>query len=483
MRNEVAAKVYLAALWVVCVYRAATQSIVHDEALTYQLYLAGPASQMFQMFDANHHFLNTLLMYLSVSLFGVSEFAMRIPALAGAALYFAAVYRISRYAFGGGLPFLTAIALTTLNPFILDFMVAARGYGMALALWMWALALLLPLIAEPKTRSRRALSEAGVALALSVVANLVFVLPAALLGGMSMWLLRKRGDPQPDKQARKKLKRRGAEEPSVAIYFALPVGAIAVLFLMISPLASATSDAFYVGVTSIAESLRSLAEVSIAHGSPWRNSPATGWARDAIAFVVAPAILLAGFALGLRRRNTLLLLGPGAAIGSALLLLLAHVLLQAPYPTNRTGIYFLPVVSLTLIGLAASIPNKAAAMAGYALAGILIVQFAAEWNVRKFLTWEYDADTREIAHRVSERATGKGANTVRLGCTWQLEPALNFYRAKNAWTWMQPVTRAPLTEAFDYYALTEFDRPLVSALGLKVLYQGPVSGSVLAVRP
>ncbi|SRR6266851_9145065 len=70
-RRETVLKAYFSALWALCAYRAITQSIVHDEALTYQLYLAGPAARIFDSFDANHHFLNTLLMKLSVSLFGV----------------------------------------------------------------------------------------------------------------------------------------------------------------------------------------------------------------------------------------------------------------------------------------------------------------------------------------------------------------------------------------------------------------------------
>lgn len=90
---------FLACLWVMCLYRAITQSIVHDEALTYELYIAAPLSRVFSYFDANHHFLNTLLMRLSVALFGASECALRLPALAGAALYFAAVYQIAVNAF------------------------------------------------------------------------------------------------------------------------------------------------------------------------------------------------------------------------------------------------------------------------------------------------------------------------------------------------------------------------------------------------
>src|SRR5712692_9648273 len=152
-RREVVLKAYLAALWLVCLYRAVTQSIVHDEALTYQLYLAGPAARIFDSFSANHHFLNTILMRMSVGLLGLSEWSMRLPALAGAALYFAAAYRISVREFRGTLASLLTAALLTLNPMVLDFMVAARGYGMGLALLTWAFAVLLSYLREPGAES------------------------------------------------------------------------------------------------------------------------------------------------------------------------------------------------------------------------------------------------------------------------------------------------------------------------------------------
>jgi hypothetical protein len=59
------AKALLGALFVICVYRAFTQAVVFDEALTWELYIAGPVDKIFHTFDANHHFLNTLLMRLA----------------------------------------------------------------------------------------------------------------------------------------------------------------------------------------------------------------------------------------------------------------------------------------------------------------------------------------------------------------------------------------------------------------------------------
>ncbi len=474
-RLEVAAKVFLGALWAVCVYRAATQSIVHDEALTYRYYLAVPPSRMFTSFDANHHFLNTLLMSLSVSLFGISEWSMRLPALAGAVLYFAAVYRVSRYVFGAGYTFLMAVALLTLDPFVLDFMVAARGYGMALGFWMWALALLAPYIENPKTRTSRKLVEAAIALSLSVVANLVFVMPAAMLAGLTLWLLGKR--------LGKTATRSETAEPSTMVYFALPILSMAIVFFLVSPVHSAKGADFYAGVSTIPDSLQSLATASLAHSGPYAQTRLAEWLSNTFAFFLAPAILVVALAVGIRRRDALMLLCSTTAVGSALLLVALHLASNAPYPIDRTGVYFPPLVLLALVRLAYSgAGGKGVTIAAYALAVSLLLAFGAQWNVHKFFVWAYDADTKDIALQISVRAAGGSPNSVRVASAWQFDPALSFYRDKNRWTWMQPVSRDPEIQGFDYYVMQPWRRPLIERLGLKLVYQGKTTGNLLAAR-
>src|SRR5262249_54089449 len=121
------------------VYRAATQSLTHDEAFTYQMYIAAPFGAMFTVYDANHHFLATLLMRLSTALFGSSELALRLPTLLACAWYFHTVFRLALLAFGDGWTLLLAAALAAGNPLMLDLLAAARGYGLALALLMCAI--------------------------------------------------------------------------------------------------------------------------------------------------------------------------------------------------------------------------------------------------------------------------------------------------------------------------------------------------------
>src|ERR1700746_3455277 len=73
----------LIALSVTNLYRANTQSITCDEAYSYQLWGSRPWSHMFDPSDASNHVLQTLLSKASVAIFGLSEFALRLPTLLG----------------------------------------------------------------------------------------------------------------------------------------------------------------------------------------------------------------------------------------------------------------------------------------------------------------------------------------------------------------------------------------------------------------
>jgi uncharacterized membrane protein len=480
------AKCLLAGLWLVCVYRAITQSLVHDEALTWQLYIDAPVANIFQVFDANHHFLNTVLMRFCASVFGMSEWALRLPALAGAALYFVAVYRLSRSAFGEGLTFLLAVAALALNPFTLDFMVAARGYGMALALLMWALAALIRMLSFSEPLPRKELVIAGTALALSVTANLVFVFPAAFLALAFVILVAHRSraaaKPAPEPKAKhKKVAQPPARNP-VWRWFVLPAVCVGVLFFILAPFSSATQASFYAGASTISESLRSLASVTLEHGGPLRESTTMHVCRDAVAFVLAPALLVAGLWIGAKRRDVVFLLAAIPAAASALAWLGLHWIADLPYPMDRTGVYFVPLVTIVLIRMTA-LPARVASAAAYALATILVVVFASQFDTRKFVVWEYDADTRQLVQEIAKRRA-PNARAVRVGGSWQLEPSLNFYRSKNNWAaWMGPVDRQAVNAPADFYALIPQDREAIRTQGLAQLWEGPVSHTVLAAPP
>ncbi len=493
-RPEWVAAALLAALWLVCAWRAATQSIVHDEALTYQFYLAGPSSELFNHFDANHHFLSTLLMRVSTTLFGFSPIAMRLPALAGAALFFAALFRFCRWAFGSGWLLPMAVAAVSLNPFILDFMVAARGYGLALALWMWALALVAPQLDVPQldvpqldvpqpgvaAPDRKPVAIAGACAALSVAANLVFVLPVAMLIGIVIWFSARKQRTLVNAPAKKRARGDPRRRSAMWLDFLLPAVAIAIAFLLLAPLEHAAGEHFYAGAASISESLRSLAAVSIDHSGPDAYQRLAAHLVDPVAFVLGPSILIFSAIAGWRLRNLPLILTAIPAAGSAVLLLALHFLLDAPYPADRTGIYFIPALTLAIVAFG-NLPMLALRAAAFAIAILTIVCFAIQFDPRMFAVWQYDADTNRIAAQLSQIvAENAQSRPMTIANSWQLEPALNFYRETLHYDRLPPFTRRPIAPGSDVYVLTLQDRERVEELGLTIVYTGSVSKTVIA---
>jgi hypothetical protein len=69
------------------VVRACVQSVTLDEADTYFWFVAN--SEIFYPYP-NNHVLNTLLIWISTHLFGLSSLTLRMPALLGAAIYIVA---------------------------------------------------------------------------------------------------------------------------------------------------------------------------------------------------------------------------------------------------------------------------------------------------------------------------------------------------------------------------------------------------------
>src|SRR5271165_4832761 len=169
----------VAAAFAVNVYRAAHQSITSDEALTWDLYIANPLNWIFVVYDANNHVLHTLLCRLSVALLGLSELTMRLPSLAGGLLYLAFVYKLCRLLFFNFWTFLLAMGALMLNPFLMDYLSAARGYGMALGFFIAALYFAVRFFDDgPEAADANRVPLAAVLLGLAISANLVFLFPA-----------------------------------------------------------------------------------------------------------------------------------------------------------------------------------------------------------------------------------------------------------------------------------------------------------------
>jgi len=478
----------LAVLFATNVYRAWTQSITVDEAFTYHQWVAKPLAWMFEYFDDNNHLLHSLLCRLSVGALGVSEFTLRIPSLLGGLLYFAGVFRLSALLFGRSGWFLLSVALNSLNPFLLDYLSAARGYGLALGLWVWAAYYLLrsgPAGAVP----------ASIALGLSVASQLTFLFPSVAL--VAVFLVVRLAGSLLNKVSPDRVR----SLRQSALPFCLAGLAIAALILW-GPLQNARVGTHY-GEPSFQRSLGFLFEASLIHSSA---GPASRPAIENLFLRALNVLLWAGLlllalqvakvALGWlsargcgphEERDRHFLILAGAALLTFLLAWLEPKVFRHPYPSERMMLYLLPLLSLAgLLSLrrfwGPSPFQRAILLCGALPVGVILAEFIVHFSVTTYFGWEFDAGTKRIANRIRKQHGRSPQSQVRVGANWTLQESLNFYRAACRMDWMAPVTREGPECYFDYYVFLEENRPGLKRFGLEDLYKDGVSGAVLA-RP
>jgi hypothetical protein len=464
--------------FVLNVYRASTQSLTVDEAFTYNNFVSPPAYEAFAHYDANNHVLNTLLCRLSVWLFGVSELTLRLPSLFGGAVYLLAVLWLSEWMFGAGLRAIVSFAALSANPIVLDYLSAARGYSLGLGFEFVAAGLVVIRLSGGRLVAPRLLNAAfGIALALSAAGNLVFAIPNLVLLLLFLFLLARSTS--------------GLRLWSATLLeIALP-GLIVFGVLMYFPLTHANVSNFYIGEASFSRSAEILLVRSFNHAS-------VRWAEHLelpIARMAAPAILgsllLLTILLAARKtpwpdnRWPVLLIFPATFVGTLATLVALHLLFGFPFPYERTGLYFIPLITFTVLVAAESgIRCRTLRIPGvclYVYLCCVVTQYILELKANRYQEWASDAGTKRVVALLASMHKAQ-AGQRRLGISWEFEPSVSYYLKMYRVDWIEPVTRTDVRSGgFDYYYVTPDDRPVIDALKLNVLYVDPVSQAALAV--
>lgn len=335
----------LAAIFAYDVYRASHIAITTDEAFTYLDFVRTPLHESMKRYDANHHVLHSLVCKLVTSVAGVNEFKLRIPALAGAALYLYFVFRLCRGLFGASWLMLACSLWLAAHPLPLDFQSLARGYSLALGFLLGAITLW----AEEKPK------WIGVFLGLSVSCNLVFIVPAVAM----LMVMRQRRP--------------------VWQFLAVTVPILAM------PLSHAARDNFYFGTESLMESVRSIFQVDSQEK-----------VNRVVIPVLAAGVLLTPFAPKgsvVRRLSVVALLSAGALVG-------AHYVGNVVYPFGRTGIYWVPIA---VLGLFAAIPGRL--RTPFAILSLAAVPFYFMACTPGFYEeWRMDAGDRRISTMIRQQS-------------------------------------------------------------------------------
>jgi hypothetical protein len=518
-----AAVVLLGALLLTTIYRAATQAISHDEALTFEWFQSGPWSQLFGSEFGNHHPLNALFSRVMMSIFGLSEFSIRFPSVVGAALYFYAIFQICAFLLGDGALFLLGIAFLSLNPFLLDYLCIARGYSLGLAFFLYAIyQLMLYLSAKRGARNpNRLLNKAGIAIGLSIGCNVIMIFPVGALASaffallIAEWMLARPAPLEPaaaEEQRRKKKKERKRKAADVTsgrsawqamIHLAVPAIVVAGISVTL-PRKLVYIEEGYLGPPSIFAILEGIVRPSLLHSATGQMGLAALVPLDllvrVVTYFVAPAVLVAVVLLSIamvyawargRSFDTLpetdrVLLLLGTTMPAALLMIVAsRYVFAQPYPEMRTVLYWIPLFGLASLALvkrllAGSRVQQIGAVA--VVAGLLfcIVQFATQFNTRYYAEWAYCAATKDMMQIIRTQHAAKPDSRVQVGASWEFEPGINFYRAMWQLTWMDPVFRESPNADYDYYLLLHNDISLIDRRRLKLLLKDDLSGSALA---
>jgi hypothetical protein len=471
---------FFAFLWAVA--RACVQSITMDEADTYLNFVG--RGDPFQWYPAaNNHFLNSALMRLFTSVFGLAHLTVRLPALLGAAIYIGACLYICTLIHRNTVARLLLFLCLVYNPFVFDFLVAARGYGLANGFLVSAVAIPAAGILG-RTSPIRICATCSVFVALSFAANFsLAIVDLAVLAMVFLWTCRRDGF---------SLRLLAATIlPGVAVIIVLPLSTI-----LHWPSGQLTE-----GVTTLRQTFGTVIRWSLYELNPEVASPLMFQLMRRLEHPLLWAI--AGVVLGrlalliwYRReiqderstwlRELAIVLAAVMALATAAHWLAFRIFgLLLPY--NRIALFYVPLFTL-FVGAIAAIPiefrlNRVLNCVGASVFALVALHFLLSMRLTNFGEWQYGADVRSVYSRLA--AYNHTYCVTDVGSNWLYNSSLNFYRILSGReTFVQFEPGLPLRTDKQVYVLHgKFDQAFINAQKLTVVYRGDATDVVIAVRP
>ena len=399
--------------------RACVQSIVGDEGLTY-LFFVQPSWPAHWQPGANNHLLNSLWMRGFVALFGLHQITVRGPALVGAAIYIASAYALCRMISEEWKVRLPLFVCLVYNPFVFDFFVAARGYGLATAFLLAAIVTAAgSLRTAPPRRVILACAAASSMIGLSFTANFAFAFAdAAVMLTIAAWAI----------FSAPGLWRK------IAVASAGP--ALAVIVMLPSyTLLHWPRGQLYEGGTSIGEMLGTAAQASLYQLNSMIVNPLWMAVFNRIGpFLIPLALGLAAahLALAVRDGKAWQSRLAGAAAGAIALTIGAHSIAfhwaGLLMPRHRTALFVVPLFTV-FAGAAAAIPDRSrvAQLTRRGLIAMLAVlagYFVLCLRLTYFKEWNYIAEAKQAYAVAAYYNHTRCVQNVSAG--WYYDSALDF---------------------------------------------------------
>ena len=481
-----------------CALRAYLLSITHDESITYLIHASGSYHEIFTFalsITSNNHLINTVLIKILINIFGLSEFAMRIPALIGSALYLFGILKLLQL-FLKRQFLLIGLCLLIFNPILLDFFSLARGYSLAIGFMTVGLYFTFKTVTKPEYKqSGRDLHIACAMLLLAVLAQLAFLtVYFSIITIFALIALNK---------IVSMIKQR---EPRALIFkrFLYRVVFITAPGLIILPTiynrAAMKRITRYVedygGSQGIWEdTITSLLDATL-YNKSYLNVNIVFLLKIVIAISLVISILIILYKL--IKRTEFKLIDRYMVLITAVLLLLSSVLIVLNlffgirYVVGRSALYYFPLWMILFVilleqtrRLQGTLSTRLLPAFFYLFTIIGVLHFLNVANFSHSFIYKHDASTKIMMSRVIKLTEGKalGRDSIRIGVDWKYEPSMNFYRSKYQLVWLTQVSRESPDGNFDFYYLdnNQTNRALIAKHKLLVIEQFDITNTLLAV--
>lgn len=392
-------------------YRAYAIPFTHDEASTWINYrylnVWTCTTNTFCWGSANNHWLNTLLLQVSASLFGESPFAIRLPnVLAGVAYLVCAALISARFIKNYSMQ-LAAFMLLCGHVYLLDFFSLARGYGLMACGVIWSIYFLLRYL---KLYEARWIILCILALFFSVLANFTTLLALSATGFCWLiWLLLKK------------------QFPLILKHGLYWLACAAVLFLLLHIPLSMLQQAgeFEWGATSIPFTALNLVE-SLLYGVRYFGDKSFLYEALIIIVFILIGIVAALLNTDLNKKQHVLFVML-LLLSNIFIMFLQTTLTGASPPVGRKSIYLIPVVFMCLVmALALLKDNGTTSFLGFIISLAFIGHIIFTIHLKACREWYYDAYYPELLSEIIPE--GSASDSIGLGTTWIFNPALVFYQ-------------------------------------------------------
>jgi hypothetical protein len=410
--------------------RSILVGFTHDESLSYTI-LTGNESQLF---TANNHWLNTILMKCCSLIFGYSEWSLRLPNVLAFGLFAYSIIKILQLS---KLHFLTiwlAIFVFFLNPFLLDFFALARGYGLGMGFLTFAFYQGFRFFyLNQKTSNLILFLTSSIA---CIYANYAFFTPILALE-LSFFLLFL------------KLHLGLWKKMTIAYFIEICLFIPAVLNIQYL---SKMNELYAGGENNVfQDTLKSIFHFS--YETNWFDF--TFWGIG-----IFTAILI--FSLFKMKSKYIKLI----LVWSLVLMLIPTVLhfaIQMGFAKDRAAQYWILaggfMVVFTFNYLIQLNKNQIIKPIFISIFSALVmlnsIVFISHFNLHHSIIWKSDADVKNALQIIENLNNKKGSKT--LGISWTLEPSINYYRETKSFSWLKPVNRDGISGVYNYYLFFDED--------------------------